>query len=100
MEELMNQNADIYYKNKDAQVTTPNPTGATPLINSYFIQNQLGPNGTSGTMVDEIYTSLSSTKQVIMMKFSYQTKQIRLVNQHQFWPVLLKQSRKIQQIAN
>lgn len=82
----MNQNIDIYYKNKDSQVTTPNPTTTQaaiaggqplPLINSYFIQNTLGPNGTSGTMVDDIYNAILLTKQVIHHLCSYQIKQIK-----------------------
>lgn len=82
----MNQNIDIYYKNKDSQIITPNPTttqaaiGAgqpLPLINSYFIQNTLGPNGTAGTMVDEIYNAILLTKQVIDRLYSYQIRQIK-----------------------
>ena len=73
MEDMKRQNLNIYNANKDAQVISPNPdTTATavsggvalPLVDSYFIQNYLGPNGTSNTMVDEIYNSFVATQTV------------------------------------
>lgn len=61
MNELKNENLNIYNKNKDAKVVTPNPATTTtavtggqplPVVDSFFIQNYLGPNGTANTMTD------------------------------------------------
>ena len=73
MELMKRENIDIYNKNKDSKVTSPNPddtatavSGNSPLptVDSYFIVNYLGPNGTADTMVDDIHNSLLHTQNV------------------------------------
>ena len=90
MEDMKRQNLNIYNENRDAQVITPNPsTTATavsgnvdlPLVDSYFIQNYLGPNGTSNTMVDDIYNGLLNTQKVNIILFRYLIKLKRLLIQ-------------------
>ena len=72
---MKRENINIYNENKDSQVITPNPattatavTGNQPLpkVDSNFIQTQLGPNGTSGTMVDDIHNTLLNTQIVFL----------------------------------
>lgn len=83
MKAMLKANLDIYNNNKDAQVVTPNSattstaiTGGTPLplVNSVFIQNGLGPNGTANTMVTDIDIGLRTTQKVYKTLFSYQIK--------------------------
>ena len=72
METMKRENIDIYNKNKDSEVTTPNPTTTAaspsgsplPTVESYFIENYLGPNGTANTMVDDIHNQLLNTQKV------------------------------------
>lgn len=61
MDEMKQFNLDIYSHNMDAQTLTPNPNttsiaissnAAIPTVDSYFILNYLGPNGTSDTMTN------------------------------------------------
>lgn len=70
MQGMKQSNINIYSNNKDAKIITPNPdTTATainngqpvPVISSMFITNGLGPNGTFGTMVDDIDRGLRTT---------------------------------------
>lgn len=67
---MKNKNIDIYNQNHDAQLITPNPSTTEtninagldyPLIDSVFIQSGLGPNGTFGTLVDDIDRGLRTT---------------------------------------
>ena len=71
MESMKQENVDLYNKNKDAQVISPNPATtasavsgntALPRVDSYFVQNYLGPNGTADTMVNAIDTALRKTQ--------------------------------------
>ena len=64
-------NLEIYNQHKDAQLITPNPSTTEvnlnagfdfPRIDSIFIQGGLGPNGTFGTMVDDIDRGLRKTE--------------------------------------
>lgn len=68
---MRSKNLDIYEKNKDAQLVTPNPfTTATalnggfsiPVVDSLFIKTGMGPNGTANTLVTEIDNGLRVTK--------------------------------------
>lgn len=63
----------MYNQQSESTVLTPDPIETTnavsagdpvPRVASYFIDNKLGPNGTSGTMVNDIDKALRSTKQV------------------------------------
>jgi hypothetical protein len=74
-------NINIYENNKDAKLITPNPDTtatainnglSTPLITSQFILNGLGPNGTFGTMVDDIDRGLRTTEVLSAQGFSIQ----------------------------
>lgn len=67
---MKNINMEIYNQNKDSQFITPNPTTTAtnldngfgyPLIDSIFIKTGMGPNGTFGTMVDDIDRGLRTT---------------------------------------
>lgn len=68
---MNNKNMDIYNRNKDAQYISPNPTETAnsmqngqgyPKVDSVFIKTGLGPNGTFGTMVDDIDRGLRVTQ--------------------------------------
>ena len=68
---MKNKNVEIYNQHKDAQLITPNPVTTEtnlnagfdfPKIDSVFIQTGLGPNGTFGTMVDDIDRGLRTTE--------------------------------------
>ena len=63
-------NLNIYRNNKDALLLTPNPTTTKtaiennleiPTIQSRFISQHFGPNGTFGTMTDDIDRGLRLT---------------------------------------
>ncbi len=53
-------NLDIYRSNNDSKVITPNPTTtrasapAISYVNSRFITQGMGPNGTNNTMITDI----------------------------------------------
>ena len=77
---MNNQNMEIYSRNKNAQYISPNPTTTQanlaakmnyPTVDSVFIKTGLGPNGTFGTMVDDIDRGLRVTQ-----KKGYQAYQI------------------------
>ena len=66
-------NVNFYSKYKDSQLITPNPTTtlaninaniSIPLIDSLFITQGLGPNGTTGTMISDIDSGLRVTAKV------------------------------------
>lgn len=70
---MQTTNVNFYSKYKDSQLITPNPytTEANinanisiPMINSSFIIQGLGPNGTSGTMISDIDSGLRVTAKV------------------------------------
>ena len=76
MDQMKQANLDIYSHNKDAVVVSPNPTTTNnaiqtdspmPTTDSYFIQNYLGPNGTSGTMTNDFDTKLRNTQKVYII---------------------------------
>ena len=63
MNSMQTANLDIYNTYKSSQMITPNPDTtstaanagqATPLIDSLFIKQGMGPNGTANTMVTDI----------------------------------------------
>ena len=63
MNSMQTANLDIYNTYKSSQMITPNPDTtataanagqATPLIDSLFIKQGMGPNGTVNTMVTDI----------------------------------------------
>ena len=72
MEAMKKANLNLYSKNNDSKVTTPNPTTtastpvgvALPTVNSVFITTGLGPNGTANTMVTDIDSSIQITEKV------------------------------------
>ena len=64
---MKKQNNEIYTQNKDADYITPNPATTEtninagfdfPRIDSLFIQNDLGPSDTIGTMTNDILRGL------------------------------------------
>lgn len=68
---MKNKNIEIYNRNKNSRLITPNPlTTETnlaagldyPLVDSVFIKTGLGPNGTFNTMVDDIDKGLRTTE--------------------------------------
>ena len=70
---LENTNLDLWNKNHNSVVYSPNPTStntamtagtALPTIVPRFIQSGLGPNGTANTMVTDIDSGLKVTKGV------------------------------------
>ena len=74
MNSMQTANIDIYNTYSTSQMITPDPGDtataanagqATPLIDSLFIKQGLGPNGTANTMVTDIDTGLRTTKIVI-----------------------------------
>lgn len=78
MQSMRTANLNIYNNFKNAQMTTPNPTTTataanagqpTPLIDSVFIKTGMGPNGTAGTMVNDIDIGLRTTKIVLLLLF-------------------------------
>lgn len=79
METLDDMNQALWNNNKDAKVLSPNPTTteiamnastALPTIVPLFIQQSLGPNTTSGSMVNDIDAGLRVTKKVNHLKLS------------------------------
>jgi hypothetical protein len=73
---MQNMNLNLYYNNINATVYSPDPIATTnalmpntpnsslPTIVPRFIQSGLGPNGTAGTMVDDIDSGLRVTELV------------------------------------
>lgn len=79
MEKLDDMNQALWNNNKDAKVLSPNPTTtevamnastALPTIVPLFIQQSLGPNTTSGSMVNDIDAGLRVTKKVHHLQLS------------------------------
>lgn len=73
MQAMQTANVNIYDKYKSSQMVTPNPdTTATnlnanlsvPMIDSRFIRQGLGPNGTENTMITDIDYGLRTTEKV------------------------------------
>jgi len=73
MQAMQTANLNIYANYKSSQMTTPNPdTTATnlnanlsvPMIDSVFIKQGMGPNGTNNTMVTDIDYWLRYTEKV------------------------------------
>ena len=73
MQAMQTANLNFYEKYKNSQMVTPNPdTTATnlnanisvPMIDSRFIRQGLGPNGTENTMVSDIDSALRATEKV------------------------------------
>jgi hypothetical protein len=71
MEDMKQMNLNIYRHHNDSTLITPNPTttktavdnGLTiPTITSRFVEEDLGPNGTFGTMTDDIDRGLRLTE--------------------------------------
>lgn len=70
---MQTNNVNLYSKYKDSQLITPNPSTteaninaniSIPMIDSLFITQGLGPNGTTGTMVSDIDAGLRVTAKV------------------------------------
>lgn len=83
MKAMQTSNLNIYNKYKSSQMITPNPdTTATnlnnnisvPLIDSVFIKQGMGPNGTTNTMVTDIDSGLRTTAKVTIPQHSYLNK--------------------------
>lgn len=51
---MKQENNNIYVRNQDANVSSPNPSGTLPNVKSYFIENYLGPSTASDTMTYDI----------------------------------------------
>jgi hypothetical protein len=73
MQAMRTANINIYNTYKSSMVITPNPVSTaananenlpTPLINSMFIANGMGPNGTASTMTTAIDAGLQVTAKV------------------------------------
>lgn len=73
MQTMQTNNINLYSKYKDAQMITPNPTTtatnrnaniSVPMIDSLFIKQGLGPNGTTSTMISDIDSGLRLTAKV------------------------------------
>lgn len=93
MTTMQNTNLNFYTKYKSSTVDTTNPsTTATatiagqgiPQINSMFIKNGLGPNGTSNTMVTDIDLGLRTTSKVTNQLSSFLYRLTRLSNQQPY----------------
>lgn len=70
---MQTTNVNFYSKYKDSQLITPNPTTtqaninaniSIPMIDSLFITQGLGPNGTTGTIISDIDSGLRVTSKV------------------------------------
>jgi hypothetical protein len=73
MQAMRTSNLNIYNTFKSSQLTTPNPDTTsiasnagldTPKIDSRFIKQYMGPNGTANTMTSDIDSSLRVTQKV------------------------------------
>jgi len=73
MQTMQTTNANLYNKYKSSQMITPNPATtqtnadanlSVPLIDSVFIKQGMGPNGTVNTMVTDIDSGLRTTAKV------------------------------------
>lgn len=74
-------NQALWNNNKDAKALSPNPTTTETAMNAgtdlptivpLFVQQSLGPNTTSGSMVNDIDAGLRVTKKVNPLKLSCQ----------------------------
>lgn len=83
MQLMQTDNFNLYSKYKDMQMITPNPIStatnlnaniSVPMIDSLFIKQGLGPNGTTGTMVSDIDSGLRITAKVRRCLFSFLNK--------------------------
>lgn len=86
MKAMQTANLNIYSKYKSSQMITPNPdTTSTnlnnnisvPLIDSVFVKQGMGPNGTTNTMVTDIDAGLRTTAKVTLPQHSYLNKPTR-----------------------
>ena len=76
---MENMNMNLYTNNMNSEVYSPDPIATTtalmtssplPTIVPRFIQQGLGPNGTAGTMVNDIDSGFRVTELVNLYKFS------------------------------
>ncbi len=90
MQAMQTSNLNIYNKYKAIQIVSPNPTTtatnlnaniSVPLINSLFVKQGMGPNGTTNTMVSDIDSGLRTTATVNLPKLSSPTKPTQSRNQ-------------------
>jgi hypothetical protein len=90
MQLMQTDNFNLYSKYKDMQMITPNPIStatnlnaniSVPMIDSLFIKQGLGPNGTAGTMISDIDYGFRITSKVKSFLFSSLNKPMRLLKQ-------------------
>ena len=83
MQAMQTSNLNIHAKYKASQIASPNPTTtatninaniSAPLIDSVFIKQGMGPNGSSNTMATHIDSGLQTTSKVTAPPLSSPTK--------------------------
>ena len=90
MKSMRNANLNIYSGYISSQLITPNPDTTrtainarqnVPRIDSLFIKQGMGPNGTANRMTTEIDKGLQTTSKVNTILFSYLIRHMKFLNQ-------------------
>lgn len=72
-------NINLFKAYRNNTLATPDPN-STLDVNSVFLSSGLGPNGTSGTMVNDIDTTLRTTKRLSDMAYAVDQSARKLVD--------------------
>ena len=87
---MRNANLNIYNSYISSQLITPNPDTTkvainaaqnVPRIDSLFIKQGMGPNGTANRMITDIDKGLQTTSKVHAILYSFLTRHMKFLNQ-------------------